>query len=256
MKLGLVTYNIARDWDLPTLLSKCATAGFEGVEPRTTHAHGVEPDLTPAQRVEVRQRFVDSGVTLWGLGTTCDFHFVDSKAHQEQVELCKRFCELARDLGAVGVKVRPNYLPPEVPVEQTITQIAGALRVCGQVAQDNGVELWLEVHGRESQHPPHIRTMIDQCGHPNVGVCWNSNPTDILDGSVKPYLDLLLPFLRSVHIHDLWSEAYPYRELFTLLNASGYNGFTLCEVGTPLPPEAGRVFMECYRGLWRELTRK
>jgi sugar phosphate isomerase/epimerase len=255
MKLGLVTYNIARDWDLPTLIENCVAAQIDGVEPRTTHAHGIEPDLGPAARREVKRRFADAGLTLWGIGTACDFHYPDPDEHRQQVERAKRFCDLARDLGAVGVKVRPNGLPPDVPRERTLAQIAQALRQCGQIAQDNGVELWLEVHGRESQHPPVIREIIERCGHPNVGVCWNSNPTDLLDGSVRTYFELLRPFLRSVHIHDLWSEEYPYRELFTLLRGSGYDRYTLCEVGDPLAPDAGKLFLQCYRGLHRELTR-
>jgi hypothetical protein len=45
MKLGTVTYNIAKDWSLDTLIAHCKAAGFAGVELRTTHAHGVEPSL-------------------------------------------------------------------------------------------------------------------------------------------------------------------------------------------------------------------
>jgi len=59
MQLGLVTYNWAKDWDLPTLIKNCEQTGFEGVELRSTHLHGVEPTLTKAQRSEVSKRFSD-----------------------------------------------------------------------------------------------------------------------------------------------------------------------------------------------------
>jgi sugar phosphate isomerase/epimerase len=255
MKLGLVTYNIARDWDLPTILQHCQATGFEGVELRTTHAHGVEPSLDAAQRKEVRQRFADAGVTLWGLGTVCEFHAPDTAQVSAQIEECKRWCELAQDVGAHGVKVRPNSLVEGVPVEQTLAQIGEALRACGEAAATHGVEIWLEVHGHQTAHPPYIRTILDHCGHPQVGACWNCNPQDLLDGAVKPYFELLRPNLRSCHINDLWNESYPYREVFALLRQAGYDRFTLCEVGTPLRAEEGVVFMRCYRGLWRELNR-
>ncbi|HOJ22049.1 MAG TPA: hypothetical protein PLY56_10980 [Armatimonadota bacterium] len=65
MKLGLVTYNLASDWDVPTIIERCQRTGFEGVELRTSHAHGVEPDLSPMARAEVRQRdAVGSGERL------------------------------------------------------------------------------------------------------------------------------------------------------------------------------------------------
>ena len=45
LKLGTVTYNIAKDWDLPTLIKNLTDTGFEAVELRTTHKHGVEISL-------------------------------------------------------------------------------------------------------------------------------------------------------------------------------------------------------------------
>jgi hypothetical protein len=39
MKLGLVTYNLAQDWDIETIIKNCEAAKFQGVELRTTHGH-------------------------------------------------------------------------------------------------------------------------------------------------------------------------------------------------------------------------
>src|SRR5438874_12179260 len=36
-KLGLVTYELAKDWDIDTIIKNCEATGFEGVELRTTH---------------------------------------------------------------------------------------------------------------------------------------------------------------------------------------------------------------------------
>ena len=77
LKLGTVTYNIAKDWDVPTLIKNLSETGFEAVELRTTHKHGVELTLSAAERAEVRKRFEDSAVKIGGLGTTCEFHAAD-----------------------------------------------------------------------------------------------------------------------------------------------------------------------------------
>ena len=50
MKLGLVTYQWGKDWDLPTLIANCEKTKVLGVELRTEHAHGVESNLTARQR--------------------------------------------------------------------------------------------------------------------------------------------------------------------------------------------------------------
>src|SRR5918994_1415409 len=69
LKLGTVTYNIAKDWDVPTLIKNLSATGFEAVELRTTHKHGVELALPPAARADVRKQFESSPVKIGGLGT-------------------------------------------------------------------------------------------------------------------------------------------------------------------------------------------
>lgn len=254
MKLGLVTYNLARNWDIPTLIARCGANGFEGVELRTTHAHGVEPSLSAAERREVKQRFAESGVRLWGLGSVCEFHSTDPAEVKSHIESCKAFVKLAADVGATGVKVRPNGLQEDkgVSVEATLEQIGQSLRRCGEFAADYGIEIWLEVHGHRTAHPPYIKAMMDACGHPQVGVCWNSNRDDIKDGSIKEYFDLLKPWIRSAHITELCNEAYPWRELFKEMNGIGYDRFTLAEIQESADPER---LMRFYRALWKELQR-
>ncbi len=115
-RLGLVTYNLAANWDLPSLLKACRSAGISPVELRTTHKHGVEPSLSKEDRKEVKQRFADAGVEIWGCGTVCEFQSPDQAVVQKNIETCKQFVELVADLGGKGVKVRPNGLPKEVEV--------------------------------------------------------------------------------------------------------------------------------------------
>lgn len=253
MHLGLVTYNVARDWDLETLLKVCQDVGLEGVEFRTTHRHGVEPTLDARGRADVKKRCADARIRQTSLGTVCEFHAPDRAVVEQNIATCEAFVKLAHDIGARGVKVRPNGLPKDVPVERTLAQIGKALAVCGKIGADHGVEIWMEVHGGGTSLPANARRIMDECGHPNVGLTWNSNPTDVSDGSVRASFELLKPFIRCCHITDLWNS-YPWRELFALLNAEKYDRFTLCEVGTPIPAEAGATFLRCYRALWKEIA--
>jgi hypothetical protein len=87
--------------------------------------------------------------------------------------------------------------------------------------------------------------------HDNVGVCWNSNDTDMVNGSVRPSFELLKPWMRNVHINELAND-YPWRELFTLLRQSGYERYTLMEAQESREPER---FLRWYRALWSELVR-
>ena len=258
-RLGIVTYMVAADWDVPTILKVCRNVGLTDVELRTTHKHGVEPSLGKPQRQDVRKQFADAGITLWGLGTTCEFQSPDRSVVQKNIETCRQFIDLARDVGATGVKVRPNGLPRGVPVEKTLEQIGKALVPCGQAAADAGVEVWVEVHGGGTAKPSNMKAIMERCGHMAVGLTWNSNAEDVVGGSVAESFALLKPWVRSCHINHLYNDAngsYPYRELFRLLRESGYNRPTLCEVHKGMPtPESGEEFLRYYKALWAELAR-
>ena len=252
MKLGLVTYNMAKEWDVDTIIEKCAANGFEGVELRTTHAHGVEVNLSSKERAEVKKRFEDSPIELAGLGSAFEYHSPDKAQLEKNIEGTKEYTVLASDVGAPGIKVRPNGLPKEVPVEKTLKQIGLALRECGEFAKNYGVQIRLEVHGGGASHVPYIRKIMDIADHDNVFVCWNSNLTDVdSKGSVKSNFNLVKDKIRLVHINELYREDYPWRELFTLLKNAGYEGFCLAEI--PESPEPERL-MRYYRALFKAYT--
>ncbi len=252
MKLGAVTYNVLKDWDLDTVIRKLEEAGFEAVELRTEHKHGVETSLAADARAAVRARFEKSKVRLLSYGSTCEFHSADAAVRRKNVEAAKNWVDLAHDTGAWGVKVRPNGFPPGVSREETISNIGNCLRDLGEYGQGKGVEIWLEVHGRETQVPSVCAAIMKVANHPQVGLCWNSNPTDVVNGSVRESFNLLRPWIKNCHITELTNPAYPYREFFQMLRASGYDRYTLMEVAESKEPER---FMRYYRALWRELTR-
>ena len=247
MKLGIVTYNIAKDWDLPTIIKNCAEARFQGVELRTGHAHHVEVNLNKEQRAEVKQRFQDSPVKLMGLGSAFDFHTPDQAKLRADMAATKDYILLARDVGAPGVKVRPNALPAGVPKEKTLEQIGKSLRELGEFGAGHGVQIRLEVHGKETSHVPYIKTIMDTADHPNVGVCWNSNQSDLDGEGFEHNFDLLKRKIFTVHMRDLYLDEYPFRKLLTGLNATGFAGYCLAEIlESPDPLRILRYF----RALW------
>ena len=266
LHLGLVTYNVAKDWDLDTLVRNCQEAGLEGVEFRTTHAHGVERSLTAEQRATVRKKCADAGMRQVSLGSVCEFHSPEPAAVKKNVADCREWVLLAKDLGARAVKVRPNGLPKDVPEEKTLEQIGRSLAECGTFAREHGVEIWCEVHGDQTKLPARMRKIMDACAHPSVGVTWNSNDTDVADGSIAASFELLRPFIRCAHITDIGvpapagapvappaQPAYPYRELFSRFSAAGFSGFTLCEYPRPVAAAEGAAWLRSYKRRWEEL---
>ncbi|HEV7403810.1 MAG TPA: sugar phosphate isomerase/epimerase [Chthoniobacteraceae bacterium] len=246
-RLGTITYNIGKDWDVPTLIKNCTEAKYEGVELRTGHKHGVEVALSKDERAEVKKRFADSPVLLWSLGSAFDFHTPDQAKLRKDIDATKEYITLAHDVGATGVKVRPNALPKEVPEEKTLEQIGLALRELGEFGAGLGQQIRLEIHGTETQHVPRCKKIIDFANHPNVGFTWNSNQTDLEDGGFDANFDSVKNKIFTVHLRDLYLEEYPFRRLFAGLKGCGFTGFTFAEI--PDSPDPVRI-MKYFRSLW------
>lgn len=233
MKFGLVTYLWGKDWDLPTLIANCEKSGLQGVELRTQHAHGVETSLSAAQRAEVKKRFDDSPVTCLGYGSNFEYHSPDPEALRMNIEQTKEYIKLCRDIGATGIKVKPNTLPPDVPKEKTFAQIAASLNEIGKFAQDFDQLIRVEVHGRYTQELPNMKAIFDQVTEPNVKICWNCNQSDLLPPGFEENFNMVKEWLGDViHVHEFDQGDYPYTDLFQLLTGMKYRGWLLLEASS------------------------
>jgi len=232
IRFGLVTYQWAKDWDLPTIIKNCETAKVYGVELRTTHKHGVERNLNAQQRKEVKKRFADSPVTVVGVGSDERYGTADADKLKKAIEATKDFIKLSCDVGGSGVKVKPGYFNKQVSHEKTIEQSGRTLNILGRFATDYGQQIRVEVHDMGNDIPI-MKAIMDVANHPNVAVCWNSNQQD-LDGQGFEYnFNLVKNRLgATTHVRPLDSTDYPYQKLINNLVEMNYNGWILLEASS------------------------
>ena len=233
MKLGLVTYQWGKDWDLPTLIANCEKTGLLGVELRTEHAHGVETNLTASQRADVKKRFADSPVTCIGYGSNFEYHSTNPAEVRKNIEQTKEYLHLCKDIGATGIKVKPNNLPAEVSKEKTIAQIAASFNEIGKYAKDLGQLVRVEVHGNLTQEIPNMKAIFEQVTEKNVKMCWNCNDQDLLPPGLEANFNSVKKwFGDTVHIRELNVGDYPYQDLMNLFVKMNYDGWVLLEART------------------------
>ena len=231
MHFGLVTYLWAKDWDLPTLIANCEKSKVLGVELRTTHKHGVERDLNAEQRAAVKKRFDDSPVVFVGPGSAECFDHPDPEKLKRAIEATKAFVKLSHDCGGSGVKVKPNSFHKGVSREKTIEQIGRSLNVVGKLGADYGQQIRLEVHGQCAELGT-IKQIMDVATHPNVGVCWNSNGTDLKGKGLEHNFNLVKDrFGATAHVRafDNPGNTYPWQKLIDLFVRMDYAGWILLE---------------------------
>lgn len=233
MRLGLVTYQWAKDWDLPTLIANCTKTGILGVELRTEHAHHVEIKLNTAQRAEVKKMFADSPVTCLGYGSNFEFHSPDPVKLRWNIDQAKEYIKLCKEIGASGIKVKPNDLPVAVEKEKTIAQIAASFNELGKFARDYGQLVRVEVHGNKTQEIPNIKAIFDQVTEKNVKMCWNCNDQDLLPPGLEANFNSVKKwFGDTVHVREFNVGNYPYQQLINLFTAMHYKGWILMEART------------------------
>lgn len=240
MHLGLLTYNIAREWDLDTLLTKAKELLFEGVEFRVDakHAHGVELERTGVERKEIAQKIADSGLINCGLGSGCRYDSPDEGKLRESIERTKALLQLSADLGAPGLKVFGNNFHEDqgISKEATIEQVGKAVKECARTANDLGVELRFEMHGDFSP-PEHCLKVLELADEPSLCLIYNSDRRDVVDGSVAQTIARVRKFVKHIHMHDIVDPEYPHQEMLRIFKDSGYDGFAVAEIQASSDPE-------------------
>ncbi len=230
LKIGIMTYTIAKDWDIETIIKNLTETGYQSVELRTTHKHGVEVTLSTAQRAEVKKRFKDSPLETISLASGFAYHFPDREELRRNIEGTKEYILLARDVGATGIRVFPNALPKEVPEAKTIEQIAKSLDEVCEFGHNHGVEVRVCVHGSKTNRVVLVRQIIDIAKSPHVYVNWNCDKNDSEGEGFEFNFNSIRDRIRGVHMHELWEPDYPYRLFFKLLSGTGFKGYCNAEI--------------------------
>ena len=249
LKLGVMTYTLASEWDVDTIIKNLSEAGYQSVELRTTHAHGVEVTLNKNERQKIKKRFEDSPLEAISLASAFSYHSPDPDELRKNIEGTKEYTLLARDVGALGFRVFPNALPEEVPEEKTMEQIGKALAEVGEFAHNHGVEIRVCVHGKRTNRISVIKKIIDYSQSPHVYVNWNCDANDMEGPGLENNFNLIKDRIRGIHLHELW-EDYPYRHLFQLLSNNNFKGYCNAEISGNDDPVR---FLRYYRGLFLAL---
>ena len=252
MKLGLVTYLWAKDWNIPTIISNCTIANIPGVELRVEHAHGVTLGLSAAERLEVKKKFADSPVEIVGMGTNEQYDWPDQQRLKSSIETTQKWLQLSKDIGGSGVKVKPNQFHEGIAKEKTLEQIGKSLNELGIYANNMGQKIRLEVHGQGTQELTNIKTIMEYVENDGTTVCWNCNDQDLIGGGLEYNFNLVKNRLGDIcHVREMNIGSYPYQQLMDMFVKIDYKGWILLECRTD-PADKVAALKE-QREVWKKM---
>jgi sugar phosphate isomerase/epimerase len=245
LKLGLMSYTTAKDWDIDTIIKNMTETKFQHIELRTTHAHGVEVNLSAAERADVKKKFQDAGLAI-SLASGFQYSYPDQAQLRKAIDGTKEYTLLGKDVGAIGIRVFAGAIYKSKPEEKILDQIAKALAEVGEFGYNNGVEIRCCNDGPSIAQ---IKDLIDRSGSSHVYVNWNCPMEDMDAPGFDANFNSVKHLIKNIHIRELWNE-YPWRHFFTLLSQSGYKGY--CDAEIPANPDPIR-FLKYYRALFLAL---
>ncbi len=235
LKLGLMSYNLGKDWDIDTVIKNCSEAGWVHAELRTTHGHGIEVSLSKTERAEVKKRFEDSPLEAISLASGYQYWYPDPAELKKNIEGTKEYLQLAADVGAIGIRVFPNASAEDVSSDKMLKQTGEALAEVGEFGYNLGVDVRACVHGKGTGNIPAMKRIVDYSKSDHVYINWNCMASDTEGAGLKANFNMIKDRIRGVHLHELHSD-YPYRDFLKLLRASGYDGYCNAEIPSSCEP--------------------
>jgi sugar phosphate isomerase/epimerase len=256
LKFGLTSYQWGADWDIPTMIANCTKAKAMAVELRTSakYKHGVEPEISPERRREVKKMFADSPIKLIGINSAARFDATDPAALRAAIESAKAHVILAHDTGATGVRVFPNDFHKGVPEEQTLAQVAKSLNEVGKFARDYNQMVRLENHGGAGELV-NLRRVMDQVDQPNVRIKLNGDARDNRGEGFAKHFALVKDKLGdTLHMRMHEKGEFPYQLQWDLLVDAGWDGWCFVEESVKVPDRVQALIEE--RQMWEGMIAK
>ena len=253
MKLSLDTYSIGKNLRIRDLTELLPAAGFDGVEFRceSNQAHGVELEASPAERREIRTLLDAEGLEISCLSTGLRYESPDPKERKKVIERVKQFIDLAADMRCPTIRTFGNDFPPGIPRPDVIKYVGESLRKVGEYGADKGVIVLLEMHG-QFYYWEYALEAVKIADHPNVAINYNCDKKDMVDGSIAFTFNQVKDHVRHVHMHDMETPGFPYRELFGILKAMDYPYYCSLEEGYGDGGEKKVIalYAALFRALW------
>jgi sugar phosphate isomerase/epimerase len=225
-------------WTLSQVLAIAQREAYDGVELRFLRGEDSLWKLSEFQKSQIadtRRTIADSGLRISCLDTSCRFDSPRLADRQAWVSEGVRMAELAQEIGAPGIRVFGDRVPPESDREMTRAWIVDSLHCLARQTDKSGVEIWLETHG-DFCCAADVQPVLAAC--PEIALVWDPVSAFVEAGEKPKQNGLPLhSAIRHVHIKDVrnvnsrWipvltgAGEFPLNDLGRVLSEIGYCGW-------------------------------
>jgi sugar phosphate isomerase/epimerase len=192
------------DYSIDEIVSCAVKYGFDGVEIRTVQ-HTVAlwdvPELSGDVALKTaRKKFDDAGLTVPVVGASGSFAITGEVHRREQMELLKKWAEIAQYLGAPYLRVFCGPVPEGKTIEECIKSDIEGYNEAIPLMKKYGVTLLLETHDSFSASKSLLPVIEGLNGM--AGVIWDILHPIRFGESIEETVRNLAPYIKHVHIKD------------------------------------------------------
>jgi len=246
MKKGVNAWIYPSKFTVDEVLEASAKIGFEGVE---LNLDEKSLKFSKKRRREIAEKASSLGLELPSLCTGLFWKFnlasPEEKVRKKGVEIIKKGCEFASDIGSKVLLIVPAVAVPEIPYEEIWRLAKESILKAASTAESYDVILGVEnVWNQFLYSPLEFRRFIEEINHPYVKAYFDVGNIHFL-GFPQQWIRHLSDLIICVHVKDfLRSERrfkpllegdVPWSEVMKALREIGYKGFLNVE----LPPYPG-----------------
>lgn len=250
MKFAFMSFTTP-DKTLKEMLEIAKKYGYDGIEPRAQsgHSHGVELEATVEERKEIKRVFEGEGIECACIATSIMYCSTSEERREKEIELTKRFIDLASDIGCKRIRVFGGTPDKPISYEEAVKIVGEALSKVKDYAEKNKIYVCLETHDFFS-FPDIAASAVRLADTPFIKINWDIMHPFTKLRTIEEAFEELKGLIEHCHIHDanydkaripklaLMGEGeIPYNIAIRLLQNSGYKGYLSGEYINAWAPE-------------------
>ena len=227
-------------WSLEQATEFCASLGFDAIDPTGYYFKGYPEVPTDQYIYSLKRLAFDHGLAISGTGIRNDFALSNKNDRKENIELTKRWIEVAAKLDAPVIRV---FVGKQIPEGHSIDDVkewvVESVLECIEFGSSHGVIITLQNHFDALKSKEDIKSVLDSIDSP-----WFGLNLDI--GSLRlgdPYQDIeaLIPYAKTWQIKEKVfrnnvEEMTDIPKLMALIKNGGYRGYIPVETLSPSDP--------------------
>ena len=215
LKKGVNAWIYPSSFKVEEVLRFSREIGYEGVE---LNLDEEMLKMSRSERKTIADEAESFGLELPSLCTGLLWKYnlasPDANVREKGVELIRRGCEFAADVGAPIFLVVPAVATPEVSYRKIWELSKNGIMEAVSTAEEFGVTLGIEnVWNRFLYSPFEFRRFIEEINHPNVKVYFDVGNIFLL-GFPEQWIKHLADLIVCVHVKDFRMATMEFKPLF------------------------------------------